>query len=70
MVFSAKSLEKNASQMRDLISETISHVRFDEKKRIQELIQLVIARNEEAISSNGHGQQWSMPLVVYRVMQH
>ena len=55
LVFSAKSLEKNASQMRDLITETISHVRFDEKKRIQELIQLVIARNEEAISSNGHG---------------
>ena len=41
--------------MRDLIIESINHARFDETKRIQELIQHSIARNEEAISSNGHG---------------
>ena len=51
----AKSLEKNASKMRDLIIESINHARFDETKRIQELIQYSIARNEEAINSNGHG---------------
>ena len=41
--------------MRDLIIESINHARFDETKRIQELIQYSIARNEEAINSNGHG---------------
>ena len=55
LIISAKSLEKNASKMRDLIIESINHARFDETKRIQELIQHSIARNEEAISSNGHG---------------
>ena len=37
--------------MRDLILESINHARFDETKRIQELIQYSIARNEEAINS-------------------
>ena len=55
LIISAKSLEKNASKMRDLIIESINHARFDETKRIQELIQYSIARNEEAINSNGHG---------------
>jgi hypothetical protein len=55
LIISAKSLEKNASKMRDLIIESINDARFDETKRIQELIQHSIARNEEAISSNGHG---------------
>ena len=51
---SSKCLEENFNTMEELILDTIKSVRFDETKRIQDLLNIFIARNEESLNQNGH----------------
>jgi Zn-dependent M16 (insulinase) family peptidase len=51
---SAKSLEKNAASMQDLILETVKDVVFSESKRIKELIEFTSSSNDRSIIQNGH----------------
>ena len=51
---SSKSLEENFHSMESLIFDTIKSVRFDEKNRIQDLLNIFVARNEESLNQNGH----------------
>lgn len=52
--FSSKSLAANHSAMTQLLQETFEHVRFDETKRLEELIEQMCARKENSITGNGH----------------
>ena len=51
---SAKSLEKNAASMQELILETVKDVVFSETKRIKELIEFTSSSNDRSIIQNGH----------------
>ncbi|MGB2063420.1 MAG: insulinase family protein [Gammaproteobacteria bacterium] len=51
---SAKSLEKNAALMQDLILETVEDAIFTENKRIKELIEFTSSSNDRSIIQNGH----------------
>jgi Zn-dependent M16 (insulinase) family peptidase len=51
---SAKSLEKNAALMQDLILETVEDAIFSENKRIKELIEFTSSSNDRSIIQNGH----------------
>ena len=51
---SSKCLEENFNSMEDLLLKTIKSVRFDEKKRIVDLLNIFVARNEESLNQNGH----------------
>jgi len=51
---SSKCLEGNFVEMEKLILDTIKFVRFDESSRIQDLLNIFIARNEESLNQNGH----------------
>ena len=51
---SSKCLEENFNHMEALIFDTIQSVRFDEKKRILDLLNIFVARNEESLNQNGH----------------
>ena len=51
---SAKGLNSNLNAIEDLMLNIAENVRWDEIERIKELIQVIIARSEGAIASNGH----------------
>ena len=51
---SSKCLEENFNHMEDLIFNTIKSVRFDEEKRVLDLLNIFVARNEESLNQNGH----------------
>ena len=50
----SKCLEENLSNMEELILNTIKSVRFDEEQRIQDLLNIFVARNDESLNQNGH----------------
>jgi len=50
----SKCLEENFSGMEELIFDTIKSVRFDEEKRILDLLNIFVARNDESLNQNGH----------------
>ena len=50
----SKCLEENFSNMEELILNTIKSVRFDEEQRIQDLLNIFVARNDESLNQNGH----------------
>ena len=50
----SKCLEENFNDMEELIFDTIKSVRFDEEKRILDLLNIFVARNDESLNQNGH----------------
>jgi Zn-dependent M16 (insulinase) family peptidase len=50
----SKCLEENFNSMEELIFNTIKSVRFDEEKRILDLLNIFVARNDESLNQNGH----------------
>ena len=50
----SKCLEENFNAMEELIFNTIKSVRFDEEKRILDLLNIFVARNDESLNQNGH----------------
>ncbi len=52
--FSSKSLAANHTALTQLLQETYEQVRFDETKRLEELIEQMCARKENSITGNGH----------------
>lgn len=52
--FSAKALAANHSALTQLLQETFEQVRFDETRRLEELIEQMCARKENSITGNGH----------------
>ncbi|MDC0905696.1 insulinase family protein, partial [Gammaproteobacteria bacterium] len=50
----SKCLEENFNSMEELIFNTIESVRFDEEKRILDLLNIFVARNDESLNQNGH----------------
>lgn len=52
--FSAKSLAANHGELTELLQQSFFNVRFDETKRLQELIEQMCARKENSITGNGH----------------
>ncbi len=53
-VLSSSALVRNSAQMNSLMQATLEKVRFDEKKRIQEIIAQKRARKERSITGSGH----------------
>ncbi|MDC0014561.1 insulinase family protein [Gammaproteobacteria bacterium] len=51
---SSKCLAENFEEMECMISNTVQHVRFDEEKRLLDLLNIFIARSEESLNQNGH----------------
>ncbi len=51
---SGKALASNSAHLSDLLKETFFNARFDEIKRIQELLSQLKLSREEGIVSNGH----------------
>lgn len=50
----SKCLEENFNAMEELIFNTIKSVRFDEEKRVLDLLNIFVARNDESLNQNGH----------------
>ncbi len=49
-----KALERNQSQLAEVLRETLEEVRFDELPHLRELIAQIRASNENSITSRGH----------------
>lgn len=58
--FSSKCLANNHRKLSDLLHSTIHEVRFDEDKRLQELIEQICARKENSITGQGHSLAMSL----------
>jgi hypothetical protein len=58
--FSSKCLRDNHLQISELLHSTIHDVRFDEDKRLQELIEQICARKESSITGQGHSLAMSL----------
>jgi len=58
-VVSSKALKRNHSEICQLVRQTVENVRFDEPKRIRELISQKRARVELSITSSGHSYAMS-----------
>lgn len=54
-VLSSKALNRNHEQQTTLMVETLSSARFNEQRRLSELVSQKRARKERSITSNGHG---------------
>ncbi len=58
--FSSKCLRVNHPHISELLHSTIHDVRFDEDKRLQELIEQICARKENSITGQGHSLAMSL----------
>ena len=58
--FSSKCLRDNHLQISELLHSTIHEVRFDEDKRLLELIEQICARKENSITGQGHSLAMSL----------
>jgi len=54
LVLSGKALQRNHSELSQLLHDTASKVRFDEESRLLDLIEQISARKESAITGQGH----------------
>lgn len=54
LTFSTKSLNSNHEKATELLFQTFSNVRFDEDKRLAELIEQICTRKENSITGQGH----------------
>jgi len=53
-IFSGKALQRNNTKLAELMSTTLSSVRFDETDRIAELITQMRSRRERSVTGSGH----------------
>lgn len=53
-IYSGRALNRNQKALTELLSDTISSLRFDEHSRITELVAQIKARKEQSIPGNGH----------------
>lgn len=60
MVLSAKSLQANHGAMTELLARTFDSPRFDESRRVRELIEQICARKESSITGQGHSLAMSL----------
>jgi len=58
--FSSKCLRDNHQKITELLHSTFHEVRFDEDKRLQELIEQICARKENSITGQGHSLAMSL----------
>jgi Zn-dependent M16 (insulinase) family peptidase len=54
LAFSSKALTNNHSKLTELVARTINECRFDEGRRVHELIEQLSARRENSITGQGH----------------
>lgn len=54
LVLSSKALQENHGPMTDLLSRTLHEVRFDEDRRVRELIEQFCDRKVSSVTGNGH----------------
>ena len=54
IVMSSKALTTNQAQMTELLYDTFFNVRFDEGKRIGELLEQIAARQQSSVTGRGH----------------
>lgn len=54
ITFSAKALTRNHEPLCELMHETLAAVRFEDTKRIKELVAQIRAAREQSVTSNGH----------------
>jgi presequence protease len=54
LVLSSKALYRKQQELADLLADTLLGCRFDELERIQELMEQVLSRKEQSITSQGH----------------
>lgn len=60
LTFSSKCLSGNHQKLTDLLAQTIGSVRFDEDKRLAELIEQICTRKESSITGQGHSLAMSL----------
>ena len=51
---SSKSLETNENKMQDLMIQTIKEANFNDKNRIEDLVNFISSSNERSLIQNGH----------------
>lgn len=54
IVMSSKALTAKQAQMTELLYDTFFNVRFDESKRIRELLEQIAARQQSSVTGRGH----------------
>lgn len=54
MVISSKALYRKQQELAQLLSDTLHSCRFDELARIKELMEQILSRREQGITSQGH----------------
>ncbi|MFT4813232.1 MAG: Zn-dependent M16 (insulinase) family peptidase [Paracoccaceae bacterium] len=54
LTFSSKCLSGNHQKLTDLLAQTIGSIRFDEDKRLAELVEQICTRKENSITGQGH----------------
>ena len=54
LVLSSKALQSNHQAMTELMSRTLHEVRFDEERRVREIIEQICDRKISAITGHGH----------------
>ncbi|MBT8147947.1 MAG: insulinase family protein, partial [Gammaproteobacteria bacterium] len=54
LVLSSKALQDNHQDMTELLSRTLQEVRFDEDRRVREIIEQICDRKLSAITGHGH----------------
>jgi len=55
LVLSSKALYRKQAELTRLLHETLLSCRFDELNRIRELMEQILGRREQSITSQGHG---------------
>lgn len=60
LTFSSKSLSGNHQKLTELLSQTITNIRFDEGQRLAELIEQICTRKENSITGQGHSLAMSL----------
>ena len=54
LTFGSKCLSVNHQKLTDLLAQTIGSIRFDEDKRLAELVEQICTRKESSITGQGH----------------
>jgi hypothetical protein len=60
MSYSSKCLRSNHKDLSQLLHDTVSNLRFDEDRRLHEVIEQICARKEASITGQGHSLAMSL----------
>jgi presequence protease len=60
LVLSSRSLNSKQSEMTSLLKETFFDVRFDEQRRVRELLEQISARQQSGVTGRGHSMAVSV----------